>query len=262
MKTKTQPSFAASRRVAFTTAAVLLAIASPRTQDPQDPVTTQTKPAESARRSLLIQVDFSGGTLTDYLEVLRRARLDAASQKAKPVNIIVDGSPEKIVLPPFQLVDTTMEDAIQVLERLARGSEQSVQIVQQQSRDTPPGRGIYVISARTATKRSENPRSVHVFSIGPLLQVGPAGVVLGAVEAGLALDEDKQAAQVRFHEASGLLFVNGTSSQVAIVDAVVSNLMRSLHLMPKDAGAGVRAENLRPSNAGTVDGAPGDEKKK
>ncbi|HMQ21521.1 MAG TPA: hypothetical protein PKE00_03475, partial [Planctomycetota bacterium] len=65
MKTKTQPSFAASRRVAFTTAAVLLAIASPRTQDaPQDPVTTQTKPAESARRSLLIQVDFSGGTLT------------------------------------------------------------------------------------------------------------------------------------------------------------------------------------------------------
>ncbi|MCA8969410.1 MAG: hypothetical protein KDC95_06490 [Planctomycetes bacterium] len=206
----------------------------------QDP-----EPAQSTRRArtpVLLSIDFIGGSLSRYLQQVRSAHKKAGGET---LNMIVTGKPDEIRLPRFDLEDTTVDDAIQVLERIEIDRSTRIQVSSQSGRGTPASSKIYLVSAQTTNKSTRGsaprPTLTRVLSIRqlttPLPNVPPDSVlkletVLGAIEAGLEVldDADTQekpatpAAILRFHESSGLLFLKGSPDQLNIVESVIARL--------------------------------------
>ncbi|MCB9882826.1 MAG: hypothetical protein H6832_07080 [Planctomycetes bacterium] len=223
--------------------AVIAAFGSPSAQlAAQDGQTVQH--ARRTKTPVLLSIHFVGGSLSMYLQELRSAHKKGGGET---LNMIVTGKPDAIQLPRFDLEDTTVDDAIQVLERIEIDHSTRIQVTSQAGRGTPDGSQIYLVNARTVEKTqrgpAEKPTLTRVLSIRqlttPLPNVPPDSVlkletVLGAIEAGLeVLDEadgqEKQgtatpSAVLRFHESSGLLFLKGSPEQLNIVESVIARL--------------------------------------
>ena len=205
----------------------------------------QTRRTVKAKQDSLIQLRFDGGSLSQFLDVLRAAY---ASQAAKlgsnpHLNLIVTGSPATLVLPGFSLYDTTVQEALTAVERMTAAAKQRIKVWRNHDRGSRP---IYVINAsslkdpRSATEGGLYTIITRVFSIRNLTtpvpfanteSVLPLEAVLGAVEAGLGLTSPKTGAQapvVRYHKESGLLFVRADSRHAELVHEILQQLESAL----------------------------------
>lgn len=192
-------------------------------------VAQDAKGAEQASaRPVVVTATFPGGTMADFIAVLR-----ASEPRA---NIIVAAAVAQAKLPRIELRGAGLDQA---LDGACAVAEAEFQV-----RSVPfPGQGepVFSIVAVAAAKQSggtgmANPPKVdvntQVFSLNRLTDTDPrsgvAGMkvetVLSAIEAG-STDEAK-AAELRFHRESGLLFVRGSRAQLSLVKDLLSNLER------------------------------------
>ncbi len=161
-------------------------------------------------------VDFPGGTLSDYVDAVRKASPDGVA------NIVVMPEAKGLGVPPIKLVAVTVEAAIQILQGSYttaddRRAEVSVKIY-------PIGDSSDLVMKVVAKVESKLFFS-SVWSVEEALAHGQtAEELLEAVEAARSLFSKK--AEISYHPPTGLLIVRGTREQTDLIHDVLEQLIR------------------------------------
>ena len=191
----------------------------------QEPETAPRRPA--AAPAVTVTLQFEGGTLATFVREVRGAQPKA--------NIVVAGKAAEAMLPPIDLRDAGLMQALQGACEVAE-SDHEVRV-----RDfVGPGEPVLTIVADEKPARSrrdaaepvrrEPPAMTKVFSLGRLTAPSrfpgdePFRVetILSAIEA--ATQDDKMPPVLRFHRDSGLLIVRGVPEQLVGVEMLLSVL--------------------------------------
>ena len=160
-------------------------------------------------------VDFSGGTVSSYIDQIRKASADGAA------NIVVMPEAKTLPVPPIKLVAVTAQAAIQILEgpyRTAGGLRAEIRVDSYDIGDSPD-----MVMKVIADVEMYSIRSA-VWSVEEALARGQtAEELLGAVEAVVALFHNK--AEISFHPPTRLLIARGNSEQLDLVREALSQLI-------------------------------------
>jgi hypothetical protein len=156
------------------------------------------------------RVDFPGGTISEYVEMLR--------ETIPGVSIIVLPAAEDVPLPPFEVTSPHVSELINVIERAAMA---------------PRGRSIRarldttVYYIQVFRHIAEIRTRVQTFSLADTLvqdQIS-ARDVFQSIEAALELiEDDEHVAKLRFHEPTSLLIARGTETQLATIADTIDQL--------------------------------------
>jgi hypothetical protein len=217
------------RRCTFFTAfAAAAAISLAAAQAPQSGVASETSDS-SVKRPASITIDFPGGTATEYVDALRKA--------AKDVNVALVADVSSVRVPPVSLKNVDPIAAAEILRSVPE--EQGGRFVQFELRyekaRSADQSGLITVGAKISNKQHPGGDAVisRVFAVSNLLMndIKPADL-LTSVQTALEMNQNPaMPAQIRFHEATGLLIVRGTGEQVETVTAVVEQLRQQ----PKSA---------------------------
>lgn len=173
----------------------------------------------------LISVDFGGGTVAQYIIALERV--------AGPINIIVPVDAADIPLPAIGLNNATVSAAVELLNTRVQGDGYSFilqveQIRRYDAREQPTYR---MQLARHGGERRPQ-EETQVWSAAQLLATHfTSADVLAAIEAALDVSNLSTKAEIRFHEATGLIIVRGVEAQLSIIDDVLDQLTITQHYM-------------------------------
>lgn len=156
-----------------------------------------------------VTIDFKGGTVEQYVDLLDR-EFDGGA------NIVIETAARDVIIAGVKLTITNPQNAAAAVEFLEiNGSK-----VHLYTRGGPEFR---VIGVEKAQPADEEFRETHVWSFSAFLEGGiEANDALSAIEN--ALDLTGGRADVRYHEDTQLLMVNGTNAQLEAVDQVISRL--------------------------------------
>jgi hypothetical protein len=207
------------------------------------PVWSQNQPAADrpnpvAPRRFTFGVNFPGGSVKDFVASLRKASGDV------PVNVVVSGDTEGLVLPEIVFEQVTVANAVESLQYLNLPNH----VIQISSLDESLPDGVLVISAyrRPAANPTgaaapaqdvSSDQQVSIFSLAELVQTdadddsatADVSTLLAAVDAALDM-ADAKGAEIKFHPDSSLLIVRGTGRQIGLVkqllDAVYGDILR------------------------------------
>lgn len=217
-----------------TLAFLTLALLAPQTgaQDQAQPATKTAKPK--------VTINFSGGTLAEFLEEVRKS--------AKGTNILAAASTNQVEVPPLVVTNAGVLEILMSVanitsdapDRLVRvdgsGTMYSVTVLSNQSR-----------VGRTASQEDNRPELKSWSLVGLTSQPAnlpegahlsmPAKTILTAIETALAMMDTEQTAKpkIRYHEDSGLLFLLGTRDQLSVVGDTLGNIRQTLLESRSDA---------------------------
>ncbi|MBL8885104.1 MAG: hypothetical protein JNK16_00470 [Phycisphaerales bacterium] len=184
----------------------------------------------------LVTLDFPGGTIASYAQAIRKA--------AEPdlVNLFVDSQAAGISVPPIRLTKASIFDSLSLVGRNGQEPDGrylnlSVEVLESTAAGGSP---VYKIRANFIDPPGNPNRpfdsSLEVISLNPIIGLpgsSRAGrppldvkTVLGAIEAAVAVSDASSSTPpvLKFHEASGLLFVKGTNAQRNVAIEVVRQL--------------------------------------
>lgn len=192
---------------------------------PADPV--YVRPVGLIEGGSRVNLKFPGGTLTDFIEALRKAASPA------PFNVLKTGEGVEPLIPPCEFQDVTITNAVSAAAKVDRKIRLS--IIQEDE-----GAPVYVFSYGGNSGSRDSSMQTDVLSLRGVLDAAPndpqdvkvtmtSDTVLAAVQQGAMTDADEDGtrpAMIRFHEESELLFVRGTHDQIETIRRVVS-LMES-----------------------------------
>ena len=171
----------------------------------------------------LISVKFAGGTVTEYIEALVKAK------KAGTINVVVALEAADVPMPPVTLTKVTVSAAIDLVDGRSA---------------SPPGRNIKLdVRHMPQYAEQEQPTfqiqaSVYgdavrtqasVWTIANLLRddILDADDVLAAVETALDILESTGEPIIRFHKETGLLIARGDLAQLSAIEDVLGQLAQS-----------------------------------
>ena len=175
----------------------------------------------------LISVKFAGGTVTEYIEALVKAK------KAGTINVVVALEAADVPMPPVTLTKVTVSAAIDLVDGRSA---------------SPPGRNIKLdVRHMPQYAEQEQPTfqiqaSVYgdavrtqasVWTIANLLRddILDADDVLAAVETALDILESTGEPIIRFHKETGLLIARGDLAQLSAIKDVLGQLQQSQNLI-------------------------------
>ena len=177
-------------------------------------------------------VNFEGGSVESFVNALRQAAGDI------PVNIIVSGHTEGLQLPAIILEHVNVRNAVKSLEHLMvepyaidvgmtdEGLANGVMSIAVVKR-TP--RGPQRNTAQNVFPEPEN--RLEVISLTELLEgTGEEGAnadtatLLTAIDTALAMADDAQTAELKFHPDSHLLIVSGSARQTDLVKRLINEV--------------------------------------
>ncbi|MCI0353370.1 MAG: hypothetical protein L0Y44_10850 [Phycisphaerales bacterium] len=195
---------------------------------PSPPPGRQDRPAPN--QIDLINLDFPGGTVPQYIQAIRKASDD--------VNIVVLVDFSNVSMPPVQLRDVDPWSALLVLDSIpsyqgGRTVKIDVSNSFQQRADFVAGneRPVFTVNGVVTSGGSRNdPTESAVLEISELLggEVKDADVLTAVQTALELLPDDLEPAKIKFHEATGLLIVHGHPEQVRSVKNVISQLQERM----------------------------------
>lgn len=179
-----------------------------------------------------VDLKFEGGSLADLCDELR-----AASGGA---NIIAAKLASKVEIPELELKQATVQSALKAVTRIVAAPYHVAVDTEFQGW----GKEVYSVAvidthAVNSTQTSRGARAdqnrVAVFSLAQLtspLATDPKGyeitlsskTVLMAIEAGLSVTKRPMDSTMRFHEESSLLFLEGTQTQLTMVEETLDHL--------------------------------------
>ncbi len=193
-----------------------------------------TPGGQSAQPEPVLDLEFGGGTVGEYVELVRRGSPEV-------LNFAMADGISDLAIVPLTLRAVSPRDAVEMVARLAKPIADTRLIVEER---VGPGSRTFIVEAVPDMTPSGGPRRkdpelvTRVFSINSL--VGPAWssdrnddesrgltapVVLASLEQGLSIaDPWKPDPMIRFHTDSGLLIVRGTQSQIEVAELTIRNL--------------------------------------
>ncbi|MHC4992803.1 MAG: hypothetical protein ACYTGC_17665 [Planctomycetota bacterium] len=167
-----------------------------------------------------IDLEFAGGKLSEYVAALRR--------KVPEANIIVLPEAASVTIPRVKLKSVDMHAAITLLKELVEQDEN--RIVKLDVRTTAPTRAdavpVYTVRAQFRDTSERDLTHSQVLAVADLMdaEVEP-DALLTAVETALALEpEALPPAQIKFHQATGLLIVRGHMTQTRVIQEIVNSV--------------------------------------
>ncbi len=191
----------------------------------------------------LINVRFSGGTVTQYIEAIRKAAGD--------INVLVAPDAVKIDMPPVTLSNVSVAAALNLLD----GKEQSTsnQIVRLKvdimPRHSANERETFQIRIDVRRDLGRIP-GANVWSVSSLLDHDISSqALLSAVEMALDVIDSDTKLDVRFHEDTGLLIAMGDLGQMETIAGVLDQLQNGVDhrraAAAQSAAAGLPQEFMR-----------------
>lgn len=210
-----------------------------KSQTAESSAPTQKRPPQIAGRVIhddtLVTLDFPGGTIESYAGAIRKA--------AQPdsLNLFVDSDAAEIPVPPIKLTKASIYDSLSLVARSGKAPDGRYLNVGVQVLESTAVGGSAVYKVRADYMESPGfvrpPEvSLEVLSLNPIIGLPgstradrpPLDVkaVLGAIESAVAVavSDASTPPVLKFHEASGLLFVKGTSEQRNVAIEVVRQL--------------------------------------
>lgn len=175
-------------------------------------------------------VTFGGGSLREYVKAIREAAGDI------PVNVMLTGDEDSLVLPEIVLEQVTVENAVEALGFVrTESSEVSVYGTGQGDEQVF---AVNVQARRAAAERntaidSTDEPSFEVFSLARLLEApadeegGPTAdisTMLTAIDTAMEMAGGGDATEIKFHPDSGLLIVKGDQRETKIVANLINEL--------------------------------------
>ena len=176
----------------------------------------------------LISVKFAGGTVTEYIEALVKAK------KAGTINVVVAPEAAEVPMPPVTLTKVTVSAAIDLVDGRSAGPpgryiKLGVRHMPQYAEEALP---TYQISADV--RGTERPRTnASVWTIANLLRgdIFDADDVLAVIETAMDILQSTDEPIIRFHKETGLLIARGDQAQLSTIDDVLEQLEQSQILM-------------------------------
>lgn len=189
----------------------------------------------------LINVEFAGGTVAEFIEALRKA---AAPE---PVNAVVSEPASKVTLAPIRLRKVALETAVQSIETAAGDAGGwRISRVRLERRDRDPLEGESPVFSVQFEPRKRPPDLRTDAGEKPVIQVyslrdvtdpkpgDPPGVllvqkpetVLTAIRSAIELSggDGSSAPEIKYHQDSGLLIVRGTAEQTGLISQALDTL--------------------------------------
>lgn len=168
-------------------------------------------------RPHVINVEFEGGTVRDYVAVLR--------QSGENINITLDRDAGDVTIPAVELRNVMLIDALRILDDLEPVDESfELEVGEFQSGPVELTSAVYRIMSKKQ-RPPQPPLQTSVWSVSRLLgREIEAAQLLGAIETALSLQQDLGAPEVRFHEETGLILARAHPDQISIIGEVVHNL--------------------------------------
>jgi hypothetical protein len=210
-------------RLLMTWVVVLVVLAPAMAQTAPKPSSEPADEQAAATDSRLANLKFTGGTVGDYVQAVRRTFPDA--------NILMDEEVERLPMPEVELTSVGLKSALQLLEFQSREDPRGSLRVDVHCLTERHARPVYRILARVRGPQQRN-RS-QVWTVADLLaaEMKPEDV-LSAVETamGLLAEDGFEPAQIRFHEATGLLVARGHEEQINAIDEIVDRLRETVEL--------------------------------
>ncbi len=165
-----------------------------------------------------VGIDFPGGTVGEYVDVLRKTYKQ--QDEWGIANIVVVPDAEKFLMPPVQLQNVDVGEAVNLLRDVSTPPDGS-------ARTLVVAAGGAAFTVRPLGIKGK--RSTDTFSTIAVTSILDAGFtaedVLTAVEQMLALmGEQYEEPRLRFHEATGLLIGYGAPEQMQAMERVVYQL--------------------------------------
>ncbi|MGH9818133.1 MAG: hypothetical protein ACRD6I_18880 [Candidatus Acidiferrales bacterium] len=203
----------------------------------------------AARRSSSLTITFPGGTVGEYAAMLR----DAMRANGETVNIMVQPGAESVPLPRLELVDVSLESALQLLQNHQGRNEAGLTTL---GLDVVRGQGapVYVVSSRqifhgpqSRSKPDNLEEIVHVWNVNRILRGGiKADDMLTAIETALSLVRSSaEPAEIRFHEATALVIARGTVEQIQTMEQVIEQLGLSARQSAEDKAMQLELDQAR-----------------
>lgn len=162
-----------------------------------------------------IRIDFAGGTVGQYVELVQR-------EFGGRANVVVEPDAKVVAIGPVVLTTFDPSDAASVVEHLEVDDEDQKLFV----RKGPT----YLVIGVQERAPDEPDRETHVWSLAPIVE-GDTSLddTISAIRFALEmtarsdLGGDRQLARV--HEDTQLLMVHGSRAELEAVDQVISNLL-------------------------------------
>ncbi len=196
---------------------------------------TGTTTAQSPRENPLIDVRFSGGTATQFIEAIRKAAGD--------INVLVAIDAAKVKMPPVTLSNVSVAAALNLLDgKEQRTPNQIVRVkVDMMPRHSPLERETFQIRVDVRRDRERVP-GAYVWSVLSLLDHDISSqALLSAVEMALDVIDSDTTLDVRFHEDTGLLIAMGDLGQMETIDGVLEQLRNGVDDRRAEAAQGANA---------------------
>ena len=187
-------------------------------EEPQAPA-KPIKPIEDPLPPVSIQ--FPGGTVGEYVEALSRATDHA--------NFVVTSTDAlDVPLPPIQLDSVAVQAAAGLINGVFQtpdGGEMGIEVT---TISPPQGdqKPVFRVTAERRGRGRSPHNDVYVWSVAGLLGENVrAEDMLTAVETAVGLLGGQHGtAEIRFHQATGLLIAHGTDPQLKAIDRVVDGM--------------------------------------
>ena len=198
----------------------------------------------------LLTLDFSGGTVAEFVKLVRTK---AAEGRRGWINLLVTGPADEIDMPPMEVRDAELNTVITAASQLL---QPLYEVEFETFDDGNGGAPIFIVRIyhnEEVEEEQVSRRQMRVFPLRALtrttmfesadLALTPE-TVLTAVQTAMDLATAKRiAATIRFHEGSGLLFVQGTREQVAIAADVIDQLTADMAALRSREAAGRSSMN-------------------
>ena len=217
--------------------AALLALPAERWAEAQVRKTTM---APKSAATSTVNIDFKGGTLADYVILLRSLNPSA--------NIILEDAAAEMPLPPIALRNVSIASALKAVEATGGAVARSLRIQTIAADRLDAGTEAHVLRLQNEPIGNELPlqrlltpmKSVRAFSLAPLSLSSDAtgkhleaNAIAAAVESALALvSTDAAQAVVKLDNSTHLLLVSGSAEQIETAAQVIGELLRTKNATP------------------------------
>jgi predicted nucleic acid-binding Zn-ribbon protein len=179
----------------------------------------------SAADSEMIDIDFPGGTLGEYIEAIEEAC------EATINFVVVDDKVLAAPIAKLRLRGITPNTALELVRgtKVVIGSREYLVDLDPMGGAQGEAATIRVSALDRGNAPRETVSQTMIFAGQPLIDAGlDAEYLLAALEIALDLSASGEPAVIRFHEETGLIFANGSNDQISAIHQLMSTLRNSL----------------------------------
>jgi len=212
-----------TRRLPLVLAALLIAGSRVFAQDAAPTLQPGAQAPDSAP-ARTFSVEFSGGTVAQYLDAIRAAFPGA--------NVVGTQGLDQFTLPSISLKEVTIVGALQPLEQVATANDSDqgihVWVANGVASVSVQNRFGHSVFEDEAEESGEPQIATRIWNITTLTRGGGLTLsdITGAIETAVSIASDVKP-EFRIHEPTGMLVVKGLDTQLDIIDEVIGKLEES-----------------------------------